>query len=99
MTNDTTRPSREYLLTAMRSGRWRIHLLLAELDEIGVLLKEYRLDVQDAINWLEFIGAIPFVSPSTGDDWAEERLATVRAEAAETLRTAARDAYRAVEAS
>jgi hypothetical protein len=45
----------------MRVGRLRVALLANEIDAIGVALKGNLITVDDAIAWLDDIGAFQFI--------------------------------------
>lgn len=51
----------EFLLAAMRVGRIRIKLLLSEMDEIGVALKDNLIDHDNAVLWLDDCGLLQFI--------------------------------------
>jgi hypothetical protein len=51
-------PDREHLLAALRSARNKVQLSLSELDEVGVALRQGFVGVDDALGWLERIGAM-----------------------------------------
>jgi hypothetical protein len=56
----------EYLLAALRCARIRAHLLAAELDEIGVALKFGMIGADQAVEWIQLLGAVEFMRPSGG---------------------------------
>jgi hypothetical protein len=66
-TNDAVRkPEREYVLAAMRVGRARVTLLVNEIDAVGVALRSNLITIEDAICWLDEIGALHFLNPEIG---------------------------------
>lgn len=57
-TNNCTREQnqearREYLLALLRAGSVRARLAAAELDQIGVALKNRMIDTDTAVRWVE----------------------------------------------
>jgi hypothetical protein len=66
-TNEAVRkPERDYVLAAMRVGRLRVTLLGTEIDTVGVALKNNLITIEDAIYWLDEIGALHFLAPEIG---------------------------------
>jgi len=54
-------PNHEFVLATMRVGSLRVKLLANEIDAVGVALKNHLISVDDAIAWLDEIGALQFI--------------------------------------
>lgn len=53
---------REFMLATIRVARARLGLLTVELDEIAVALEHNMIGPEDAVTWLDFIGAVDFIN-------------------------------------
>ena len=60
----------EYLLAAMRCGRLRISLLLNEIDQIGIALKDNLIDHDNAVLWLDDCGLLQFIDVEVREEEA-----------------------------
>jgi hypothetical protein len=57
---------REFVLAAMRCGRARILLLANEIDAAGIALRNNMVALSTVYDWLEEMGAWPFLNPDLG---------------------------------
>ncbi len=52
---------REHLLTAIRCASLQYLLSKNEIDSVGVALRGKLIDINQALDWLEFLGALPLI--------------------------------------
>ena len=57
--------SREFVLAATRTARTRLLSMVYELDEIGVAIKYQMLPLDDAVSWMDDLGALRYVNVVT----------------------------------
>ena len=58
----------ELLLLHLRVARTRAKLVICEIDTIGLALKSNVIDLDDAIAWLDDVGALRFLLPPDSQD-------------------------------
>src|SRR5262249_16542932 len=68
--SDPLAATRELLLSALRCARLRVLLLANEIDAVGVAVAQEVVPVDAALDWLDEIGALEFLSPEFGKDIA-----------------------------
>lgn len=57
---------RDHLLAAMRAGSLRLLLTKLDLDTIGTALKGGFIGIDDALDWMAEVGALPRIDAALG---------------------------------